>query len=42
MFILDTDLLTLAFQGRSEDAKQLHKRLAQVSRNEVVTTIVNY
>lgn len=42
MYILDTDLLTLAFQGRGDDATQLKKRLAQVSRNEVATTIVNY
>jgi tRNA(fMet)-specific endonuclease VapC len=42
MFILDTDLLTLAFRGRGPDADKLHKRLSMVSRDEVATTIVNY
>ena len=42
MFVLDTDLLTLAFRGRGVDAENLRRRLALVPQREVAATIVNY
>jgi len=42
MFVLDTDLLTLAQRGRGEAADNLRRRMALRRPDEVATTVVCY